>query len=154
MVKTMADGTVDAALSWPPYTTPMAKQLGADGFSRPAQSGQDFYLVLFVKERMLHRQPKAIEQFLAALAEALPLLVVLPRGSGNLDLPPRQIPLYQFRRVEAGEMLTEDLLFLPTLHPLCPGVPARDPPVLVEHEDGVILDPVASAKTARAFGPT
>ena len=70
MVKAMADGTIDAALSWPPYTTMMAKQLGAEGARWPAQSGQDYYLVLLAKEGSLRKQPKMMEQFLLALSEA------------------------------------------------------------------------------------
>ena len=69
MVKAMADGTIDAALSWPPYTTEMAKQLGANGARWPAQSGQDYYFVLFEK-RVSKKQPKMMEQFLAALSDA------------------------------------------------------------------------------------
>ena len=70
MVKAMADGTIDAALSWPPYTTQMAKQLGAKGARWPAQSGQEYYLVLLAKEGFLKKQPKTMERFLAALSDA------------------------------------------------------------------------------------
>jgi ABC-type nitrate/sulfonate/bicarbonate transport system substrate-binding protein len=70
MVKALADGTIDAALSWPPYTTEMAKQLGSKVASWEAQSGQDYYIVLASKEGFLKRQPKAIEKFLAALIDA------------------------------------------------------------------------------------
>jgi NitT/TauT family transport system substrate-binding protein len=71
MVKAIAGGTVDAALSWPPYTTEMAKLLGVNGAARwPAQSGQDYYFALVAKEGFLKKQPKTIEQFLAALSDA------------------------------------------------------------------------------------
>ncbi len=70
MVRAMADGTIDAALCWPPHTTEMRKQLGANGALWPAQSGQDYYFVLFAKEGFLRKQPKTVERFLAALSDA------------------------------------------------------------------------------------
>ncbi len=48
----------------------MAKQLGANGALWPAQSGQDYYVVLFAKEGFLKKQPKTMERFLAALSDA------------------------------------------------------------------------------------
>ncbi len=69
MVKAMADGTIDAAVSWPPYPAEMERQLGAKGARWPAQSGQDAYLLLLAKEGFLKKQPKAMERFLAALSE-------------------------------------------------------------------------------------
>jgi ABC-type nitrate/sulfonate/bicarbonate transport system substrate-binding protein len=70
MVRAMADGTIDAALCWPSYTTEMEKQLGANGLRWPAQSGQDYYFVLLAKEGLLKKRSKAIEQFLTALSDA------------------------------------------------------------------------------------
>lgn len=70
MVKAMADGTIDAALTWPPGTIQMAEQLGRKGALWPAQSGQEYYNVLLAKEGFLKKKPKAMEQFLAALLEA------------------------------------------------------------------------------------
>ena len=70
MVKAMAEGTIDAALSWLPHTIEMMRQLGGNGAHWPAQSGQDYYEALFAKEGLLKKQPKAMEQFLAALVEA------------------------------------------------------------------------------------
>lgn len=70
MVKALAEGTIDAALSWPPYSTEMAKQLGTKVARWEAQGGQDYYIVLASKEGFLKKQPKTIEQFLAALIDA------------------------------------------------------------------------------------
>jgi ABC-type nitrate/sulfonate/bicarbonate transport system substrate-binding protein len=78
MAKAMADGTIDAALSWPPYTIQMAKQLGAKGARWAAQSGQDYYMVLLAKEGFLKKQPKTMEQFLAALLEAEEFMAKYP----------------------------------------------------------------------------
>jgi ABC-type nitrate/sulfonate/bicarbonate transport system substrate-binding protein len=70
MVKAIVDGTVDAALCWPPYTSEMAKGLGANSTRWPAQSGQDYYFALFAKEGFLKKRSKTMEQFLAALSDA------------------------------------------------------------------------------------
>ena len=70
MVKAMANGTIDAAVSWPPYPAEMVKRLGAQGACWPAQSGQNGYLALLAKEGFLKRQPNTIERFLAALSDA------------------------------------------------------------------------------------
>ena len=70
MVKTIVDGTVDAAISWPPYTNDMAKQLGANCLRWPAQSGQNYYFTVFGKEGFVKKQSKMMEQFLAALSDA------------------------------------------------------------------------------------
>jgi NitT/TauT family transport system substrate-binding protein len=70
IVKAMVGGTADAAICWPPYTAEMGRQLGAKVARWPAQSGQDYYFALFAKEGFLRKQPKPIEQFLAALSDA------------------------------------------------------------------------------------
>jgi len=70
MVTAMAQGMIDAALSWPPYTTEMANRLGAKGDRWPAQSGQDYYFALCTKESFVKKEPGTMEQFLAALSEA------------------------------------------------------------------------------------
>jgi NitT/TauT family transport system substrate-binding protein len=70
MVKTIVDGTVDAAISWPPYTNDMAKQLGTNYLRWPAQSGQNYYFTVFGKEGFVRKQSKMMEQFLAALSDA------------------------------------------------------------------------------------
>lgn len=70
MVKALVDGSIDAALSWPPYTMEMAQRLGGKVARWPAQSGQDYYIVLAAKEGFLKKQPTATGRFLAALIEA------------------------------------------------------------------------------------
>jgi ABC-type nitrate/sulfonate/bicarbonate transport system substrate-binding protein len=77
-IKALADGKIDAALSWPPYTYEMVKRLGANGSRWPAQSGQEFYMVLLAKEGFLKKQPKTMEQFLAALLDAEQFITKYP----------------------------------------------------------------------------
>ncbi|HME44379.1 MAG TPA: ABC transporter substrate-binding protein [Syntrophorhabdales bacterium] len=78
MVKAMAGGTVDAALCWPPFTTEMAKILGAKAARWPAQSGQDYYLVLLAQEAFLKKRTRTVEQFLAALLDAEEFIAKYP----------------------------------------------------------------------------
>ncbi len=85
MVKAMTDGTIDAALSWPPYTSQMVKQLGAKGARWPAQSGQEYYMVLLARDGFLKKQSKTMESFLAALLEAEGFIARYPGpGAGHL----------------------------------------------------------------------
>jgi NitT/TauT family transport system substrate-binding protein len=70
MVKAMADGTIDAALCWPPYTAEMMKQGDGKVSWWPAQSGLDYYFTLFAREGFLRKESKTVERFLAALSEA------------------------------------------------------------------------------------
>jgi NitT/TauT family transport system substrate-binding protein len=116
MIGAMADGTIDAAISSPPYTTEMANQLGASAARWTAQSGQDYYQVLFAKESFLKKQPKTIEQFLAALSDAEGFISKYPERaqtilSQRLKLDSKSFlptwPLYHFQL-----QLTQDLLVL------------------------------------------
>ncbi|MBI4767587.1 MAG: NrtA/SsuA/CpmA family ABC transporter substrate-binding protein [Deltaproteobacteria bacterium] len=70
MIEALVGGKIDAALCWAPHTIEMERRLGAKAARWHAQSGQDYYQVLFAKEGFLKKQPKTMEQFLAALFEA------------------------------------------------------------------------------------
>lgn len=113
MVKAVADGIVDAALCWPPYTTEMAKQLGTNGDLWPAQSGQNYYFALISKEGFLKQHTKAMEQFLAALSDAEAFMAKYPERARTVlrqKLAEAFLPtwsLYRFRL-----QLTQDLLVL------------------------------------------
>jgi ABC-type nitrate/sulfonate/bicarbonate transport system substrate-binding protein len=116
MVKAMADGTLDAALCWPPYTSRMEKQLGANGAVWPAQSGQEMYVALFAKEKYLRTQPKTMRQFLAALSDAEDLVAKYPdraqailRNRLKID---DELFLATWSRTRTQLQLTQDLLLL------------------------------------------
>jgi len=116
MVNAMADGTVDATLSWPPYTSEMTKRLGAKVARWPAQSGQDYYIVLAVKEGFLRKQPKTMERFLAALSEAEGFVAKYPDRaqtllSQRLGLEATSV-LEMWSGSRFGLQLTQDLLVL------------------------------------------
>jgi ABC-type nitrate/sulfonate/bicarbonate transport system substrate-binding protein len=113
MVKAMVGGTIDAAVCWPPYTIEMMKQLGAKGARWPAQSGQDYYQVVFAKDGFLKKQAKAMERFLGALSLAEEYIAKQPDRaqailSQRLKLAePFPWPLYRFQL-----QLSQDLLVL------------------------------------------
>jgi NitT/TauT family transport system substrate-binding protein len=116
MVKAMADGAIDAALWLPPYTTMMEKQLGAKGAHWPAQSGQDYYFALFTKEAFLKKQPKEMEQFIAALSDAEAFIAKYPdraqsvlQSSLKVD---RETFLATWSRLLFRLQLTQDLIVL------------------------------------------
>ena len=116
MVKAMAEGTIDAALSWLPHTIEMMKQLGGNGARWPAQSEQDYYQVLFAKEGFLKKQPKAMEQFIAALVEAEEFIAKHPDRAEPILRNRLKIDEELFRatrsRVRFQVQLSQDMLVL------------------------------------------
>ena len=116
IVKAMAGGSVDAALSWPPYTTQMVKQLGAKVARWPAQSGQEWYLVLLAKEGFLKTQPKTMEQFLAALSDAEGFIAKYPDRAQailrNILKMDAETFLHDWSGSRFQLLLTQDLLVL------------------------------------------
>jgi len=116
MVKAMTDGTIDAALAWPPFTTQMVQQLGAKVARWPAQSGQEYYMVLLARDGFLKKQPKTMESFLAALSEAEGFIARYPdraqailRQRLKADAEPF---LEDWSRSRFQLQLTQDLLVL------------------------------------------
>jgi NitT/TauT family transport system substrate-binding protein len=116
MVKAMAAGTIDAALSWPPIPAEMEKQLGAKGARWPAQSGQNAYIVLTAKDSFLKKNPKAMERFLAALIEAAEFTVRYPDQAQVILSARLRVSADSLRepwsRVRFDVRLTQDLIVL------------------------------------------
>jgi ABC-type nitrate/sulfonate/bicarbonate transport system substrate-binding protein len=116
IVKAVVNGMVDAAISWPPYTAEMAKQLGVKAANWPAQSGQDYYYALIAKETFLKRQPKMMERFLGALSDAEEYIVKYPDRVQTLLLDrlkvDRETLLSTWSRARFRVELTQDLLVL------------------------------------------
>lgn len=111
MVKAMADWKIDAAICWPPYTTEMAKRLGANGIRWPAQSGQEYYQVLFAKEAFLKKQTKAMKQFMVALSEAERFMAKYP-DRAQFILRQRLKVETEWSRYRFELQLSQDLLVL------------------------------------------
>ena len=76
----------------------------------------------------------------AVLAHAPAFLLEAPLGGGHLQLPLRLPALDVLARVEAREMLSQDLLRLVAGDALGARVPARDAAFGVEHENRVVDD--------------
>jgi ABC-type nitrate/sulfonate/bicarbonate transport system substrate-binding protein len=115
MVKAMADGTIDAAISWPPFTADMASQLGTRAARWPVQSGQDYYFAVLGKEGFVKKQPKMVERFLAALSEADEFSRKYPDQTQTilrqrLKLAEPFLPTWSLYRFQL--QLTQDLLVL------------------------------------------
>jgi NitT/TauT family transport system substrate-binding protein len=116
IVKALLSGAADAAISWPPYTAEMGKQLGAKAANWPAQSGQDYYYALIAREGFLKRQPKMMEGFLSALSEAEEYIAKYPDRTQTLLLNrlkvDRETLLSTWSRARFRLELTQDLLVL------------------------------------------
>jgi NitT/TauT family transport system substrate-binding protein len=116
MIKAIADGKIDAALSWAPHPAEMMKQLGAQGARWPAQSGQDSYIALYAKNHFLKKQPKMAEQFLAALSKAEGFIARYPDRARTivrqrLKADPEPF-LEAWSRSRVQLQLTQDLVIL------------------------------------------
>jgi NitT/TauT family transport system substrate-binding protein len=116
IVKAIVGGSVDAAICWPPYTTEMAEQLGAKVARWPAQSGQDYYYALFAKEGFLRKQPKSMEQFLAALSDAEAFIAEYPDRAQAIVRQKLKVEVGPFlltwSRSRFHLQLTQDMLVL------------------------------------------
>ena len=104
----------------------------------PGDLGEAVELPIFVPQRGNdHVRPEP----LAALAYTLALFFIAALGGGPLQGLFRPSALPVLRRVEQGEMPSEDLRSGPALEPLGPGVPTGDSALRIEHEDRVVLHP-------------
>src|SRR5207302_136008 len=74
----------------------------------------------------------------AVLAQPPAFFLVFPRGRRDYQHARRLAGFHFLRRVEAREVLTNDLLRRVALDPLGPGVPGEDVALGIEHEDGKV----------------
>src|SRR5205823_5475609 len=73
---------------------------------------------------------------------AISFLLVLPVGGGAFEFSRRLARFQVVPGVEAGEVLADDLLGRIALEPLGPSIPGGDHALWVEHEDGVVPNPL------------
>jgi ABC-type nitrate/sulfonate/bicarbonate transport system substrate-binding protein len=66
----MADGTVDAVITWEPYVNVLQKQLGTNGIVFHAQEGQRYYWLMIATNKTTAERPEMIRRVLAALIDA------------------------------------------------------------------------------------
>jgi NitT/TauT family transport system substrate-binding protein len=67
--KALYEGKIDAAVSFPPWDT-AKRNLAQNGVSWPIQDGQEYNLVLIVKDELIKTLPRAIEGLLKGTLDA------------------------------------------------------------------------------------
>src|SRR5439155_1682066 len=91
--------------------------------------------------RVPHRTDHGIgPEARAILEHAPPFVLVTALPLRDLQCPLRLALSHVVRGIERREVLTHDLVGAVPLDALCSGVPAGDPPVGVEHENGAVMD--------------
>jgi ABC-type nitrate/sulfonate/bicarbonate transport system substrate-binding protein len=66
----MANGTIDAVITWEPYVTTIQKQLGTNAIVFPAQEGQRYFWLMICTNKTATARPGMIRNVLAALVDA------------------------------------------------------------------------------------
>src|SRR6266702_4535448 len=103
--------------------------------------------------RVPHRIDHAIgPEARAVLAHAPPFVLVTALALRDLQCPLRLALRHIVRGIERRVVLTHALVGAVPLDALRSGVPARDPPVGVEHENGAVLDAL-DQELERLFAP-
>jgi ABC-type nitrate/sulfonate/bicarbonate transport system substrate-binding protein len=66
----LSKGSVDAVVTWEPYTTRIKKHLGKNAVSWPVRGRGDYYFLLLTKDEFLRVSPATAEKMLRALIDA------------------------------------------------------------------------------------
>jgi len=66
----LANGTIDAAITWEPYINTIQKQLGPEVVTFPAQEGQRYFWLMICTNKTATERPGMIRNVLAALVDA------------------------------------------------------------------------------------
>jgi NitT/TauT family transport system substrate-binding protein len=70
VVTAMAEGKIDAAVCFPPYSDTMKKNLARNAVSWFIQGGQDFYFLMITKEELIKTRPRAVKGLLKGALDA------------------------------------------------------------------------------------
>jgi ABC-type nitrate/sulfonate/bicarbonate transport system substrate-binding protein len=70
VVKALSDGKIDGAACFPPFSDAMKKNLAGNGVSWSIQGGQDYHLVVIVKDELIKTRPLAVTGLLKGALEA------------------------------------------------------------------------------------
>ena len=70
LVNAIANGHIDAALTWDPNVYNIKRMLGKNAVSWPGQSGQDFFFILITREEWLKDHSSTTVRVLKALVQA------------------------------------------------------------------------------------
>src|ERR1700687_2435943 len=78
----------------------------------------------------------------AVFPHAHALFFVPSAGSGSSEYLLRPSPLDVFRRIEAGKVMTDNLIGCVTFDSFGPGIPTENPALGVHHKNGIVLDSI------------
>jgi NitT/TauT family transport system substrate-binding protein len=81
MAGAITSGTVDAVVTYPPYSDQTIAQIGNEAVTWPAQSNQFGYGLLFCQNSWIAQNPGLIVRFLKSLSEAETYLLNNPQSS-------------------------------------------------------------------------
>jgi len=70
LVKALSESKIDAASCFPPFSNTMKKNLAGNAISWPIQGGQDYHLVVMIKDELIKNRPFAVTAFLKGVIEA------------------------------------------------------------------------------------
>ena len=70
LVKALSEGKIDAASCFPPFSDTMKKNLASNAISWPIQGGQDYHLVLIIRDEVIKNRPLAVTGLLEGVIEA------------------------------------------------------------------------------------
>jgi NitT/TauT family transport system substrate-binding protein len=70
LVAALSEGKIDAASCFPPFSDTMKKNLAGNAISWPIQGGQDYHLVLIVRDEFIKTRPLAVDGLLKGVIEA------------------------------------------------------------------------------------
>ena len=70
LVKAISEGKIDGAACFPPFSDAMKKNLAGNGASWSIQGGQEYHLVVIVKDELIKTRPLALTGLLKGVIEA------------------------------------------------------------------------------------
>lgn len=70
MVTALAEGKIDAASCFDPYSDTLKKNLGRNAIFWSAQGGQDYYYLLIVRDELIKARPRVVINLLKGVLEA------------------------------------------------------------------------------------
>jgi NitT/TauT family transport system substrate-binding protein len=78
IIKSVVNGDADAAVIWDPYASRIEEQLGRNGTTWNAQSGQLYYWVTYTRADVIRDRPEMARKYLRALDDAETFLSAHP----------------------------------------------------------------------------
>jgi NitT/TauT family transport system substrate-binding protein len=70
LVRALSEGKIDAASCFPPFSDTMKKNLAGNAISWAIQGGQDYHLVVMIRDELIKNRPLAVTGLLRGVIEA------------------------------------------------------------------------------------